>query len=58
MTFEILSRSVTGSKGNGYRPMSEKAADYLRKQERLEFSKKHSSAQIAENILAKVEAKS
>jgi hypothetical protein len=58
MTFEILSRSVTGSKGNGYRPMGQKAADYLRKQERLEFSKKFSSAEIAENILAKVEAKS
>jgi hypothetical protein len=39
MTFEILSRSVTGSKGNGYRPTgSARLPIILRKQERLEFS--------------------
>jgi hypothetical protein len=37
--------------------MSDKAANYLKKQERLEFSKKFSSAEIAENILAKVSQK-
>jgi hypothetical protein len=58
MTFDILSSPVSGPRGKGYRPISDKAADYLRKQEKLEFSKKHSSAEIAENILAKVEAKS
>jgi len=57
MTFEILSTSLTGSKNKGYRQMSDKAANYLRKQERLEFSKKHSSAEIAENILATVSQK-
>jgi hypothetical protein len=31
MTFDILSRSVSGPRGKGYRPISDKAADYLKK---------------------------